>query len=193
MPVPLLLGVPVAEELPVAAGVELPEREAVLVVEALAPGDRLAVALPLTVELALRVLEGVSAGVPVPLTVGEAVPVPLGELLLVALPEREELLLSEEEAPLLKEAVGLPDRVELELSVEEGVLEGEAELLLVCVPEGVGDWLRDAERLLLLLSLPLEEALAPRVKEAVGDPDTEELRLLLLEGVGAALLLPLCV
>ena len=67
VPVLLLLGVPVAVGLPVAAGVELPEREAVLVVEALAPGDRLAVALPLTVDLALCVLEGVGTGVPVPL------------------------------------------------------------------------------------------------------------------------------
>ena len=53
--------------------------------------------------------------------------------------------------------------------------------------------LRVGDRLLLLLSLPELDALAPRVKEAVGDPDTVELRLLLLEGVGAALLLPLCV
>ena len=57
----------------------------------------------------------------------------------------------------------------------------------------MGDWLGVAERLLLLLSLPLEEALAPLLREAVGDPDTEELRLLLLLGVGAALLLLLCV
>ena len=49
------------------------------------------------------------------------------------------------------------------------------------------------ERLLLLLSLPEEDALAPKVNDAVGDPDTEALKLLLLLGVGAALLLPLCV
>jgi hypothetical protein len=57
----------------------------------------------------------------------------------------------------------------------------------------VGDWLRVGERLLLLLPLPVAEALAPRVREAVGDSDTEELKLVLLEGVGAALLLPDCV
>ena len=57
----------------------------------------------------------------------------------------------------------------------------------------MGDWLRVGERLLLLLPLPVAEALAPRVREAVGDADTEELRLALLEGVGAALLLPVCV
>jgi hypothetical protein len=71
------------------------------------------------------------------------------------------------------------------------VLEGVAVLLLDCVAVGVGDWLREADRLLLLLWLPEDEALAPTLKEAVGDPDTEELRLGLLEGVGPALLLPL--
>ena len=49
------------------------------------------------------------------------------------------------------------------------------------------------DRLLLLLSLPEEDALAPKVSEAVGDPDTEALKLALLLRVGAALLLPLCV
>ncbi len=67
VPVPELLGVPVEEALGVAVGVELPEREEVLVVEAEAPGERLEVALALTDELALSVLEGVGTGVPVPL------------------------------------------------------------------------------------------------------------------------------
>ena len=118
---------------------------------------------------------------------------PLPEELLLALPEGATLLLTDGEAPLLRAADGLPDIVELELSVEEGELEGVAVLLPVCVPLGLGDWLRVGERLLLLLSLPVAEALAPRVREAVGDPDTEELRLVLLEGEGAALLLPDCV
>ena len=118
---------------------------------------------------------------------------PLPEALLLVLPERDALALTEGEAPLLRDAVGLADSVELELSVEEGVLEGVAVLLPVCVPEGVGDWLRVGERLLLLLSLPEAEALAPKVSDAVGDPDTEELKLALLLGVGAALLLPLWV
>ena len=131
VPVPELLGVPEEEALGVAGGVELPEREAVLLVEAEAPGDKLEVALALTVELELCVLEGVSAGVPVPLWVGEAVLVPLPEALLLALPERAALALTEGEAPLLRDAVGLADNVELELSVEEGVLEGVAVLLPV--------------------------------------------------------------
>ncbi len=118
---------------------------------------------------------------------------PLPEELLLALPEKDSLLLTDGEAPLLSDEVRLADCVELELSVEEGVVEGVAVLLPVCVPLEEGDWLRVGERLPLLLSLPLEEALAPKVKDAVGEPDTEELRLGLLEEVGAALLLLLCV
>jgi hypothetical protein len=64
-PVPVLLGVPEEEALGVAGGVELPDRELLLDVEAEAPGDRLEVALALTVELELTVVEGVRAGVPV--------------------------------------------------------------------------------------------------------------------------------
>ena len=121
VPVPELLGVPEHEALGVAGGVELPERETVLLVEAEAPGDKLEVALALTVELALSVLEGVGAGVIVPLCVDEAVLVPLPEQLLLALPERDTLALPDGEAPLLSDDVGLADSVELELSVEEGV------------------------------------------------------------------------
>ena len=73
VPVPELLGVPEEEALGVAGGVELPEREELLVVEAEAPSDKLEVALLLTVELALTVLEGVDAGVLVPLCVGDPV------------------------------------------------------------------------------------------------------------------------
>ena len=121
VPVPELLGVPEEEAVGVAGGVELPERETVLLVEAEAPGDKLEVALALTVELALSVLKGVGTGVPVPLCVDEAVLVPLPELLLLALPERDTLALPDGEAPLLSDDVGLADSVELELSVEEGV------------------------------------------------------------------------
>ena len=46
--------------------VTLGEREALLLTEALAPGDREAVGLLLSVELELRVLEGVAAADPVP-------------------------------------------------------------------------------------------------------------------------------
>ena len=121
VPVPELLGVPEEEAVGVAGGVELPERETVLLVEAEAPGDNLEVALALTVELALSVLEGVGTGVPVPLCVDEAVLVPLPELLLLALHERDTLALPDGEVPLLSDDVGLADSVELELSVEEGV------------------------------------------------------------------------
>ncbi len=55
MPVPLLLPLLVA----------LPERDTLLLTEALAPGDREAVGLPLSVLLPLCVLEGVAPAVPV--------------------------------------------------------------------------------------------------------------------------------
>ncbi len=53
---------------------------------------------------------------------------------------------------------------------------GEALLLAVMLP--------------LLLSLPVEDALAPLVREAVGVPDTELLRLAVLLGVACAVPLP---
>jgi hypothetical protein len=62
--VPELLGVAVRVGEGVRGGVALPEREIVLDAEALAPRDREAVALELTVELLLRVLEGVACAVP---------------------------------------------------------------------------------------------------------------------------------
>ncbi len=64
VPVPELLGVAVGVGVCVRGGVALPEREAALLAEALAPGDKLAVALPLTEELLLTVLEGVACAVP---------------------------------------------------------------------------------------------------------------------------------
>jgi hypothetical protein len=125
--------------------------------------------------------------------VGLAVPVLLLLPLPDALGERGRLLLTEGEAPLLRDAVGLPVAVELQLSVEEGELEGVAVLLPVCVPLGVGDRLCVGDRLLLLLSLPVAEPLAPLVREEVGLPDRELLRLALLEGVACAVPLPVCV
>ena len=66
VPVPELLGVAVCVGVGVRGGVELPERDTVLLAEALAPGDREAVALPLTVELLLSVLEGVACALLLP-------------------------------------------------------------------------------------------------------------------------------
>ena len=60
-------------------GVVLPERDLVLLEEALAPGDREAVGLPLTEELKLRVVEGVGAAVPVPLLLCVPVVAVLGD------------------------------------------------------------------------------------------------------------------
>ena len=64
VPVPELLGVGVGVGVAVSGGVTLAEREFVLDEEALAPGDKLAVALELSVELELFVLEGVNRAVP---------------------------------------------------------------------------------------------------------------------------------
>ena len=55
---------------------------------------------------------------------------------------------------------------------------------------GVGEELLLAVRLLLLLSLPVAEELAPLVREEVGEAETELLRLGELEGVACAVPLP---
>ncbi len=60
----MALAVPVL--LPVQLLEALPDRERLLLTEALAPAERDAVGLPLTVLLLLRVLEGVGTDVPVP-------------------------------------------------------------------------------------------------------------------------------
>ncbi len=111
MPVLLLDPLPVALE----------DREVLLLTEALAPGDRVAVGLLLSVELELRVEEGVGSAVPVPELLG--VPVPLGEALLLAvmLPLLLSLPVEEALAPLVREAVGVPDRELLRLAVLDGV------------------------------------------------------------------------
>jgi len=58
------------------------------------------------------------------------------------------------------------------------------------VPVGVGEALLLAVMLLLLLSLPVADGLAPLVSEAEGVPDTELLRLAVLLGVACAVPLP---
>ena len=111
MPVLLLLPLLVA----------LPERDLLLLTEALAPGEREAVGLPLSVLLPLRVLDGVGAAVPVllllcvPVGVGEALLLAVRLLLLLSLPVEEGL------APWVSEAVGEADRELLRLAVLEGV------------------------------------------------------------------------
>ena len=58
------------------------------------------------------------------------------------------------------------------------------------MPVAVGEALLLAVALPLLLSLPVEEGLAPLVREAVGEADRELLRLAVLEGVACAVPLP---
>jgi hypothetical protein len=97
------------------------------------------------------------------------------------LAQRDRLLVGELLRLLLRELllVGLTEGVGLLLPV------------LLPVPETVVLWLE----LQLTVGLPLGEleGLAPLLREAVGEEDREALRLLLLEGLSAALPLPLCV
>ena len=87
----------------------------------LAPIERAALPLLLTVELLLWLGEGVAWGVPVAEGVALPVGVPLLVTLAVALPLRLWLLLVEALAPLLREPVGDPESVEEALTVLEGV------------------------------------------------------------------------
>ena len=128
-------------------------------------------------------LEAVAEAVPEPLTVPLLEGVPLGDWLGLTLLDQEVEPVVEALAPAVKEAVGLADRVLLALSVVEPVL-----LLLpvgVCValPVGVplGLWL--GETLLLSEMELLLLALAPADSEAVGEADTVELPLRVVEPV----------
>jgi len=87
----------------------------------------------------------------------------------------------EEDWLLLREllAVGLTEDVQVLLDVP------------VALPVPVMLWL--ALRLTVLLPLGEVEGLTPVLREAVGEEDREALRLLLLEGVSAAVPEPLCV
>jgi hypothetical protein len=166
------------------------DQEELPVMLELLPAERDPVGEADWVELPLRVLEGVGAAVPVPVSVALPVAVPLELWLGVA------LLLSEMEAevealsPLDKEPVGEEETVLLPLRVEEPVLLPVPVLVCEAVPVevplelavGVAELLRDTLALLLLL--------APDVRELVGEADTEELPLRVLEGVGAAVPVP---
>ena len=106
---------------------------------------------------------------------------------LAAVPEGVALPLEQRERLEVGEALTLLLRLLLLLGLPEGV----SELLPVLLPVPV------ALRLWLALRLPEEGplgltlGLAPRVRLPVGEAEREALRLELLEGVGALLLLPL--
>jgi len=89
--------------------------------------------------------------------------------------------------------VGLEDWLLLRVSLLLGLTEGVRVLLEVPVALPVPDALWLALRLSVLLPLGEMEGLAPGLREAVGKEDREALRLLLLEGVSAAVPEPLCV
>jgi len=108
-----------------------------LLMDALAPGDRGGVLLALRVLLALWVVEGVPTPVelllPVLLLVGEGEDVTGG----VVLPLRELLPVLEAEAPAVRDAVGEEDKVEEAETVLEGVTAAVSEPERVMLPVGV--------------------------------------------------------
>ena len=146
-----------------------------------APLEREAVALEDTVLLALRVEEGVACAVPEPepvaLLVGlpEAVGVTEKDADKEVLPELLPL------APTDREAAALTDTVLLVVALELGVPDPVPLLLVVC--EGVPVPLPEL--------LPVPDALAPELREAVGELLKEALRLRVLEGVTVPEPLPL--
>ena len=141
-----------------AAALLLPDSELQAVTEALAPGLRVPVGVPLTEALKLHVEEGVAAAVPELLAVALPVPLPLPVPLGVPEPvgRAEELLLGL--APADRVPVGELDTVELLLLL--GV--GEPEEVPVTVA------------LLLAVALPVPEeegvslGLAPLLRVALG-------------------------
>ena len=174
-------------------GVEAPLRELEPVVEADAPAVKEAVGDKDAVLLLLRVLLGVMDGVKVPLGVDELEAVP--EELCVAVPEllRELEPVVEADAPAVKEAVGDKDAVLLLLWVVLAVafpvplLEGVA--VGVGVGEGVALLVDDEVKEIV----PVAEADAPSVMEAVALQDSEELADNVVEGVCEGLGVPVCV
>ena len=154
--------------------------------------DAPAVSEPVGVLLTDTVVLGVDGGIPVPLR-GEPVSVTLCADAGVALLLRETLPVLEADAPNVTEPVGLCDRVELPLSVVVGDCEavpvpdcvGELDGVPVPVCVGVREPLNDA--------LPLFDAEAPDVREAVGLCDCVELPLSVEDGVCAGVPVPVCV
>jgi len=135
----------------------------------LAPTVKEAVALALTVLEPLRVLEGVTAAVPVPVLL--LLEVGLGEGLTggVLLPLWELLPLLDAEAPADREPVGEADSVEEADNVEESVAWPVPVPLPVALPVGLTDPVgvteRDADREVL----PVLPLLAPSDREAAAD------------------------
>ena len=121
VPVPVNVALPVAVPLGVWLGETLLLLEMLELLLAEAPAVREGVALADTVELALRVLEGVLAPVLLPVCVPLPVAVLLGLWLGVALLDSEMLPLLLADAPVVRDAVGDADTVLLPLTVEDGV------------------------------------------------------------------------
>ena len=101
--------------------------------------------------------------------------------------EDQELLAEfEAEAPAVMEAVALALTVLEELRVLEGVTEAVPVPVLLELEVGVGEELTGGVPLLLNELLPVLEAEAPAVRDAVGEEDKVEEADTVLEGVTAA-------
>ena len=101
----------------------------------------------------------------------------------VPLLERELLPVFDALAPAVRLAVGDALTVELPLSVDDAVTLDVPDGVGVGVPVGVNDGVADAVILLEKELLPVFEALAPAVTDAVGDALTVELALTVVEAV----------
>ena len=168
--VPVLLAVPVAviAALGVCVPVPLELREGLPVLEGDTPRVRDAEGVADTVVLADNVEDGVTALVPVPLGVAHAVDVPVPLWLDVPLLDRDRDGVMLADSPVDSEGVGEDDRVELALVVDERA----AASVPVLLP--------------LTELLPLLEAGAPRVADAVGEADCVPVQVGVELAVGVA-------
>jgi hypothetical protein len=182
VPVPEGVGLPVPDEVGVAGGVAEPDWLVEGVIEALAPVVKEGVGEADCVLLALSVLEGVGAGVPVPLAEGEAV----SEGVAVSLPVALALPPVDSEGVELALALGLRVSVLLPVGLWEGVGEGE--------PEGVALGLPPREAVGVGLAVTVEVALALALAVAAALPAAVALAVAAWEGasgsVGEAAALP---
>ena len=182
----------------VREGVGLPESDSLAVLLALAPTVSDAVGLALSVLLAETVDEGVTAAVSEPETAGDEVALEQGVAGGVALLDRDVLAVCKEtveEGVLLVERVGLVEGVSLEVPepVPEPVPVPMPELELDGVPVGVLLEVAVDEKEVVREMLPELLALAPSVRDPVGEADTELEALRVVLGVSLPVPEALCV
>ena len=186
----LLVGVPDDEAEGVEAGVTLLVRDSLGVLDELAPAERDAVGVALSVELADRVDEGVGAAVLLLLPVGVPDVVADGVEGGVTLPERDTLGEVEGLEPAVSDAVALLDTVLLPLRVLLAVPLGEVVGDGVLLPVGLADGVAAALLLPDREMLAVFEGLAPAVSDGVGEALSVELALAVVDAVEAGVLEP---